>query len=94
VNVGAPAAFEGVPSTSAVTGTVPAGSGGVVAVHDVEVGQETDAVPVPLPEPNQKRVWPGVVENPVPEMVTDVPPLVVPEDGWIEVTVGGGGGGT
>src|ERR1700752_559925 len=36
------------------------------------------------------NVTAGFVRNPVPVIVTDVPPLVLPEAGEIAVTVGGG----
>ena len=64
--------------------TAPAVCAGVVAVMEVELTTVTLVAAVP---PN---VTVAPLKNPVPVIVTDVPPLVLPEVGEIAVTVGAG----
>ena len=68
------------------TSTAPAVCEGVVTVMEVEL----TTVTLVADDPPNVTVAP--LKNPVPVMVTDVPPLVVPEVGEIEVTVGAGAG--
>jgi hypothetical protein len=63
--------------------TVPADSAGLVAVQVVDDAQLTD-----VPDEVPKLTVVPVVENPVPVMVTTVPPEVEPELGLMAVTVG------
>ena len=67
-----------------ITFTIPAACAGVVAVIDVPF---TTATPVAAVPPTL-TVAPA--KNPVPAMDTAVPPLIVPEFGEMEVTVGAG----
>jgi hypothetical protein len=64
--------------------TAPVAWAGVVAEIDVLLATTTAVADVPP----KLTVAPG--RNPVPAMVTPAPPLVVPELGEIEVTVGAG----
>ena len=75
------------PKSIAVTETFtgPGTPGGVVAVQVVD---ETHVTPVATVTPKANVVAPGVVENPVPVKVTDVPPAYGPDDGVTLVTVG------
>jgi len=75
------------PSTVAITSTVPE-PGGVVAAHEVVEEQETPVAG--LLAPKEKLVCWGLVEKPVPDIVTEAPPSVDPLFGLIIVTVGGG----
>ena len=68
----------------------PAASTGVVTVNDVVEA----AVTVAAVEPNLTVSPDAVALNPVPAIVTDVPPAVVPLVGVTEVTTGTGGGAT
>jgi hypothetical protein len=66
-----------------VTSTVPAAPDGLTAAMDVDeltTTLELEVVPNLTTAPGAKLV---------PDMVTDVPPVAVPEVGEIEVTVGG-----
>src|ERR1700687_1025013 len=67
-----------------MTFTAPAAWAGVMAVIDVLLTSVTPVAAVP-PRPT---VAPA--RKPVPVIVTAVPPLIVPELGVIEVTVGAG----
>lgn len=67
-----------------VTFTAPAVCAGVVAVIEVLLTTFTFVAAAP---PN---VTFAPAKNPVPVIVTEVPPLVEPETGEIAVTVGGG----
>jgi hypothetical protein len=69
------------------TSTVPAARAGVVAVIDVALATVTPLAAVP---PND-TVAPAA--NPVPLIVTAVPPAVVPEDGETPLTAGATGAG-
>ena len=69
------------------TSTAPAAWAGVVAVIDVLLTMVTPVAAVP------PSFTVAPVRKPVPAMVTAVPPLVVPELGVIEITVGAGFGG-
>ena len=69
------------------TFTAPAACAAVVAVIDVLLTTVTPVAAVP------PRFTVAPVRKPVPAIVTAVPPLVVPEFGVIEVTVGAGFGG-
>ena len=74
------------PSTSTVTATVVLrGPVGVTAVHCVLLAQETLVAAF---EPKKKRVALGVVSNPLPVIVTVVPPCGVPDEGEIEFSDG------
>jgi len=64
--------------------TVPAACAAVVAVIEVELTTVTLVAAVP------PKLTVAPDEKPVPVIVTDVPPLVLPEVGEIEVTVGAG----
>ena len=64
--------------------TVPAACAGVVAVIEVELTTVTLVAAVPP----KLTVAPDA--KPVPVILTDVPPLVLPEVGEIAVTVGAG----
>ena len=75
------------PATVTVMSTVPADSAGEVAVINVA---EFTVTAVAATEPN---ITVAPVAKPVPVMVTDVPPVVGPDIGDIEVTDGGDGGG-
>lgn len=68
-----------------VTSTVPATSPGEVAVQLVFEEQLTSKATV---IPKSTAVTPGMVENPVPVIVTGVPPETGPELGEIAATVG------
>ena len=71
-----------------VTSTVPADSPGEVAVQlvvDEQITAEAEVVPKSI------AVSPATVENPVPVIVTEVPPETGPEMGETPVTVGGEG---
>ena len=67
-----------------VTGTDPAASAGVVTVSDVVEA----AVTVAESLPNATASPDAVALNPVPAIVTEVPPAVVPLLGVTEVTTG------
>ena len=69
------------------TSAEPAACAGVMAVIDVAEPLVTDAL-----IPAKVTVVPGP-PKPVPVIVTDVPPLVVPDVGLIAVMLGAGGGG-
>ena len=69
------------------TSTVPAAWAGLVALQLVVVAQDT---PVAALAPNATVVAPGVVLNPVPEIVTAVPPAAGPLVGAMLLTVGAG----
>jgi hypothetical protein len=74
------------PSTTTVTATVVLrGPGGVTAVHCVLLTQETLVAAF---EPKKKRVAVGVVSNPLPMIVSVVPPRGVPDEGEIEFNDG------
>jgi hypothetical protein len=74
------------PSTTTVTATVVLrGPGGVTAVHCVLLTQETL---VAVFEPKKKPVAAGVVSNPLPMIVTVVPPCGVPDEGEIDFSDG------
>ena len=64
--------------------TAPAECAGVVAVIEVELTTVTPVADVP------PKLTVAPAAKPVPVMVTDVPPLVVPEVGEIALTVGAG----
>ena len=64
--------------------TAPAECAAVVAVMEVELTTVTPVADVP------PRLTVAPAEKPVPVIVTDVPPLVLPEVGEIELTVGAG----
>ena len=68
--------------------TAPAACAAVVAVIDVLFTTVTPVAAVP------PRLTVAPAKNPVPVMVTGVPPAVVPEVGEIAVTVGAGFGET
>jgi len=70
-----------------VTSTVAADSAGEVAVTEVSLLTVT---PVAAVVPKLTALAPV---NPVPVMVTDVPPVLDPELGLTPVTVGAAGGG-
>ncbi len=72
-----------------VTLTAPADSAGVVTVRDVADA----AVTVAAVEPKSTVSPEAVALNPVPAIVTLVPPAVVPLVGLIDVITGAGGGG-
>jgi hypothetical protein len=65
-----------------ITLTVPAACAGVVAVIEVELTTVTLVAAVP------PKLTVAPDEKPVPVILTDVPPLVLPEVGEIAVTVG------
>ena len=67
-----------------VTSTAPAACAGVVAVIDVLFTTVTPVAAVP------PRLTVAPARKPVPEMATPVPPLIVPEAGEMEPTVGAG----
>ncbi len=69
------------------TGTVSPGEepAGAVTVQTVTVGQETFMAGV---EPKVTVVVPGVVENPLPAIVTAVPPLTGPDPGDMDAITG------
>ena len=69
------------------TSTTPAACAGAVAVIEVELTIVTEVAT----DPPIVTVAPEL--KPVPVIVTDVPPEVVPEEGEIPVTVGAGLGG-
>ena len=71
-------------STVTVTSTVPVPPG-LVAVQLVV---ELQVTPVPGFVPKSTVVAPDVVENPVPVMLTVVPPAAGPDAGLMAVTVG------
>ena len=75
------------PGLVTTTFTPPAACAGVVAVICVAFVTTTLVAAVP---PN---VTPAPAWNPVPVIVTAVPPLVGPEFGEIDETVGAGAGG-
>ena len=56
----------------------------MVDVHETSVAA--------LPDPKSKTVAPGVVEKPIPVIVTDVPPVLGPVLGLTALTVGALGG--
>ena len=74
-------------ASTTVTSTVPADPSGLMAVHVVAEVQLTD-VPGDAP-----KLMVSVGENPVPVIVTVVPPDVGPELGSTAVTVGVAGVG-
>ena len=78
------------PLTVTVTSTVPLPAG-LVALQLVVLAQLT---PVAAVLPKRAVVAPAVVLNPVPVIVTTVPPADGPFVGLIEVIVGSGGDGT
>jgi hypothetical protein len=57
----------------------------VQRIVEAQITAEAEVVP------NSIRLPPAVVENPVPEIVIEVPPATGPEVGEIPVTVGAGG---
>jgi hypothetical protein len=63
--------------------TVPEGSGGDIAIMEVEDWKVTEIAPT-LPNDTSTLEL-----NPVPVIVTEVPPLMGPDDGDMEVTDGG-----
>ena len=67
-----------------ITFTGPAACAAVVAVIDVLFTTVTPVAGVP------PRLTVAPARNPVPAMDTGVPPLIVPEFGEMEVTVGAG----
>ena len=69
------------------TSTTPAACAGVVAVIEVELTTITLVAEVPL------NVTVAPDKKPVPVIVTESPPKVVPVEGDIPVTVGAGLGG-
>ena len=69
-----------------VTSTVPADALGETAVQLVVEAQFTGAATF---VPKSTVVLPGLVENPVPVIDTEVPPETGPKPGEIAVTVGG-----
>ena len=73
------------PPTVTLTSTVPAAWAGLVAVQLVVVEQDTA---VAAPAPKATVVAPGVVLNPVPVIVTAVPPAVGPLVGAMLLTAG------
>ena len=77
------------PAAVTATSTVPAASGGEVATQTV--GEEQLATATTAP--NATVVAPSVVENPVPVIVTGVPPAAGPAPGMIPATVGAAGAG-
>jgi hypothetical protein len=83
VNWAAAEVAEVRPPTLAVTLTVPLPAG-AVALQVVAELQDTAVAALPVPK--SKSVVPGVVEKPVPVMVTTVP--AGPVSGAISVTVG------
>ena len=68
--------------------TAPAACAAVVAVIEVLLATVTPVAAVP------PRLTVAPVRNPVPVIVTGVPPAVVPEVGAIALTVGAGLGDT
>jgi hypothetical protein len=68
-----------------LTSTVPAARAGLVALQLVVVEQDTAVAAV---APKATVVAPGDVMNPVPLIVTVVPPALEPELGTIALTVG------
>ena len=84
VNWSAELVEEVPPAFVAVMSTVPADSAGDVAVHDVVDEQLTE---VPAEEPKAIVVAPTM--NPVPVMVTAVPPPIGPAAGLTAVMIGG-----
>ena len=87
MNLSADPVAEVPPAPFTVTSTAPAAPAGEVAVIDVG---ETTLTTVPALAPNE-TVSP--VANPVPVIVTEVPPAVEPLVGLTAETVGTGGGG-
>jgi hypothetical protein len=86
-NVNPPASKPLCPSVLITTTlTVPVACAGVTAVSDVPFVTLTLVAAVPPME----TLAPA--RNPVPDMVTEVPPLALPEFGVTEVTVGAGTG--
>jgi hypothetical protein len=88
VNWSANEVVEVLPGELMVTSTVPADSPGEVAVQlvvDEQITAEAETVPKSI------AVSPATVENPVPVIVTEVPPETGPEMGETPVTVGGEG---
>jgi hypothetical protein len=71
------------PGVVTVIFTVPADSAGDIAVMDVD----ESTITVPAATPPNITVAPDV--KPVPVMATDVPPLVEPVVGDMELTIGG-----
>ena len=63
--------------------TVPSGSAGDMAIMEVEDWKVTEIAPT-LPNDTSTLEL-----NPVPVIVTEVPPLMGPDDGDMEVTDGG-----
>ncbi len=84
------AAFDVPPAVVTVTLAAPAEPAGVVTVSDVAEA----AVTVALELPNATASPDAVALNPVPVIVTVVPPAVVPLVGLIDVIAGTGGGAT
>ncbi len=85
VNWSAPVSGLVPPLLVTVTSTRPAASAGEKAVIDVGELAET---PVAAVVPNMTALAGVVALNPVPVMVTEVPPAVGPEVGLTAVTVG------
>ncbi len=81
------AAFDVPPAVVTVTLAAPAEPAGVVTVSDVAEA----AVTVALELPNATASPDAVALNPVPVIVTVVPPAVVPLVGLIDVIAGTGG---
>ena len=73
------------PPTATVTSTVPAEPAGADTVSEVAVA---DVGVAAVFEPNFTVLFAGVVLNPVPVIVTEVPPEIGPLDGLMPVTVG------
>jgi len=73
------------PDTVTVTSTAPVPAGLVAVQLEVEL-QETPVAALPVPK--STVVSPEVVENPVPVIVTAVPPEAGPVVGLMLVTVG------
>ena len=77
--------LEVCPATVTVTAAMPVDSAGLTAVHEVAEAQLT---PVAAVAPKSTVVEPEVVENPLPVIVTNVPPAVGPDFGLRPVTEG------
>jgi hypothetical protein len=90
VNTSAGEAVEVPFEVVTVTSTVPGDAYGEAALQLVVEAQLTRAATF---VPKSTVVPPGLTENPVPVIETDVPPETGPELGEIAVTVGGEGGG-